>query len=136
MKIDGTAARGFERIAEAFERNFGERGEVGASVCVTVDGKTVVDLWGGAADAKSAAPWTKDTVSIVFSCTKGATALCAHMLASRGKLDLDAPVTELWPEFGRNGKERVTTRMMLDHSAGVPALREKVRTPGRTNGTT
>ena len=130
MKIDGTATRGFERIAEAFERNFGERGEVGASVCVTVDGKTVVDLWGGAADAKSAAPWTKDTVSIVFSCTKGATALCAHMLASRGKLDLDAPVTGLWPEFGQNGKERVTTRMMLDHSAGVPALRDKVKGTG------
>jgi CubicO group peptidase (beta-lactamase class C family) len=95
-----------------------------------VDGKTVVDLWGGAADAKSAAPWTKDTVSIVFSCTKGATALCAHMLASRGKLDLDAPVTGLWPEFGQNGKERVTTRMMLDHSAGVPALRDKVKGTG------
>ena len=63
MKIDGTAARGFERIAEAFERNFGERGEVGASVCVTVDGKTVVDLWGGAADAKSAAPWTKQKIA-------------------------------------------------------------------------
>src|SRR6187401_1920951 len=130
VKIDGTATRGFERIAEAFERNFGERGEVGASVCVTVDGKTVVDLWGGLADPKAGAPWKKDTVSIVFSCTKGATALCAHMLASRGKLDLDAPVTELWPEFGQNGKERVTTRMMLDHSAGVPALRDKVKDSG------
>ena len=130
MKIDGTATRGFERIAEAFERNFGERGEVGASVCVTVDGKTVVDLWGGLADPKAGAPWKKDTVSIVFSCTKGATALCAHVLASRGKLDLDAPVTALWPEFGQNGKERVTTRMMLDHSAGVPALRDKVKDSG------
>jgi CubicO group peptidase (beta-lactamase class C family) len=130
MTIDGTAARGFERIAEAFERNFGERGEVGASVSVTVDGKTVVDLWGGTADPKTNAPWQKDTVGIVFSCTKGATALCAHMLASRGKLDIDAPVTGLWPEFGQNGKERVTTRMMLDHSAGVPALRDKVKDSG------
>ena len=66
----------------------------------------------------------------MFSCTKGATALCAHVLASRGKLDLDAPVTELWPEFGQNGKEHVTTRMMLDHSVGVPALREKVKDSG------
>lgn len=130
MKIDGTAARGFERVAEAFERNFGERGEVGASVSVTVGGRTVVDLWGGTADPKTGAPWRKDTVGIVFSCTKGATALCAHMLASRGKLDLDAPVTGLWPEFGQNGKERVTTRMMLDHSAGVPALRDKVKDSG------
>jgi CubicO group peptidase (beta-lactamase class C family) len=130
MKIDGTCKRGFERIAEAFERNFAERGEVGASVCATVGGETVVDLWGGSTDSKTNAPWQKDTVGIVFSCTKGATALCAHMLASRGKLDLDAPVTELWPEFGQNGKERVTTRMMLDYSAGVPALRDKVKDSG------
>jgi CubicO group peptidase (beta-lactamase class C family) len=130
MKIDGTCKRGFERIAEAFELNFGERGEVGASVSVTVGGETVVDLWGGSAHQETNAPWTKDTVGIVFSCTKGATALCAHVLASRGQLDLDAPVTELWPEFGQNGKERVTARMMLDHSAGVPALREKVKNSG------
>ena len=90
----------------------------------------MVDLWGGTADQKTGAPWTKDTVSIVFSCTKGATALCAHVLASRGKLDLDAPVAELWPEFGQNGKERATTRMMLDHSVGVPALRAKVKDSG------
>jgi CubicO group peptidase (beta-lactamase class C family) len=75
-------------------------------------------------------PWTKDTVSIVFSCTKGATALCAHVLASRGKLDLDAPVAELWPAFAQNGKERATTRMMLDHSVGLPALRAKVKDSG------
>ncbi len=107
-----------------------ERGEVGASVCLTIGGETVVDLWGGVANPKTAAPWKKDTVCTVFSCTKGATALCAHILASRGKLDLDAPVTGLWPEFGQHGKERVTTRMMLDHSAAVPALRQKVRDDG------
>jgi CubicO group peptidase (beta-lactamase class C family) len=103
---------------------------VGASVCLTIGGETVVDLWGGVANPKTAAPWKKDTVCTVFSCTKGATALCAHILASRGKLDLDAPVTALWPEFGQHGKEHVTTRMMLDHSAAVPALREKVRDDG------
>ena len=85
---------------------------------------------GRLADGKAGTPWNRDTVSIVFSCTKGATALCAHVLASRGLLDLDAPVTELWPEFGQHGKERVTTRMMLDHSAGVPALRAKVKDDG------
>ena len=62
----------------------------------------------------------------MFSCTKGATALCAHVLASRGGLDIDAPVSGLWPEFGQQGKERVTTRMMLDHSSAVPALRAKI----------
>jgi CubicO group peptidase (beta-lactamase class C family) len=127
---EGTCKTGFERVAEAFAQNFAERREVGASVCITVNGETVVDLWGGIADPKTRAPWQKDTVGIVFSCTKGATALCAHILASRGKLDIDAPVSELWPEFAQHGKERVTTRMMLDHSAAVPALREKVKDDG------
>jgi CubicO group peptidase (beta-lactamase class C family) len=127
---DGVCKPGFERVAEAFSENFTRKGEVGASVCLTVGGETVVDLWGGVADRKTQKPWTRDTVGIVFSCTKGATALCAHVLASRGMLDLDAPVVELWPEFGRNGKDQVTTRMMLDHSAGVPALRERLKDTG------
>jgi CubicO group peptidase (beta-lactamase class C family) len=126
----GVCKKGYERVAETFAQNFAERGEVGASVCLKVNGETVVDLWGGMADPKAGTSWQKDTVSTVFSCTKGATALCAHMLASRGKLDLDAPVTELWPEFGQHGKQHVTTRMMLDHSSAVPALREKVRNDG------
>ena len=130
MTVDGTCKKGFERVAEAFQKNFAEHGEVGASVCLAVGGETVVDLWGGAADPKTGMPWARDTVGIVFSCTKGATALCAHVLASRGKLDIDAPVAELWPEFGQRGKEHVTTRMMLDHSSAVPALREKVKDDG------
>ena len=127
---EGVCKPGFERVAEAFAANLESKGEVGASVCLTVGGETVVDLWGGVADPKTDAPWTRDTVGIVFSCTKGATALSAHVLASRGKLDLDAPVIELWPEFGQHGKEHVTTRMMLDHSAAVPALRTKVKDSG------
>lgn len=126
----GTCRPGFERVAEAFEKNLKEKGEIGASVCLTVGGETVVDLWGGVADPKTSATWTRDTVSIVFSCTKGATALCAHVLASRGALDLDAPVAELWPEFAQHGKERVTTRMMLDHSSAVPAVRARVKDDG------
>jgi CubicO group peptidase (beta-lactamase class C family) len=126
----GAVKPGFERVAEAFKKNFDSKGEIGASVCLTVGGETVVDLWGGTADQKTQAPWTRDTVSIVFSCTKGATAICAHVLASRGKLDIDAPVAELWPEFAQHGKERVTTRMMLDHSSAVPALRATVKEDG------
>ena len=81
-EIGGTCKPGFERVAEAFKANFDKNGEIGASVCLKVGGETVVDLWGGVADPKSGAPWKQDTVSIVFSCTKGATALCAHILAS------------------------------------------------------
>ena len=128
--VEGICKPGFERVAEAFRENFKSKGEVGASVCLTVGGETVVDLWGGTADPKAGTPWTSDTVTVVFSCTKGATAICAHVLASRGTLDIDAPVAELWPEFARHGKAGVTTRMMLDHSSAVPALREPVKDSG------
>ena len=113
---------GFEAVRDEFARNFAERDEVGAAVCVTVDGETVVDLWGGVADPATDRPWEADTRVVVYSCTKGATALCAHILADRGLLDLDAPVAQYWPEFATNGKEDATVSMMLDHSVGVPAL--------------
>jgi CubicO group peptidase (beta-lactamase class C family) len=64
---------------------------------------------------------------VVFSCTKGASAFCAHMAVDRGLLDLDAKVATLWPEFARNGKEDALVSMMLDHSVGVPALREELK---------
>jgi CubicO group peptidase (beta-lactamase class C family) len=123
-EVAGVCDPQFERVAEEFVRNFEERGEVGASVCVTVGEKTVVDLWGGSADPTTQAPWTQDTMSIVWSSTKGATALCAHILASRGKLDLDAPVVKYWPEFGQAGKENITVKMLLNHQSGLPALSE------------
>ena len=93
----------------------------------------MVDLWGGLARPAEGVPWQRDTVSIVFSCTKGATALCAHVLASRGKLDIDAPVASYWPEFARKGKEHATVRMMLDHSVGLPAFKTPLRPDGCTD---
>jgi CubicO group peptidase (beta-lactamase class C family) len=130
IAVEGEVLPGFEGVHDAFLENFRVRGEVGASVCVTVGGETKVDLWGGTADPRTGRSWTRDTVSVVFSCTKGATALCAHILASRGELDVEAPVAEVWPEFAQKGKEAVTARMMLDHSAGVPALRDRVKRNG------
>jgi CubicO group peptidase (beta-lactamase class C family) len=132
-RIEGSYDGRFAAVAREFERNFTERDEVGASVCVTHEGRTVVDLWGGLAAPADATPWTRDTISIVFSCTKGATALCAHVLASRGKLDVFAPVAEIWPEFAREGKEAATVKMMLDHSVGLPAFRTQVRPGGCTD---
>src|SRR5262245_3979800 len=128
--IEGTCDPRFREVADEFERGFRERGEIGASVCVHHEGRVVVDLWGGIARLDTQAPWTRDTVSIVFSCTKGATALCAHVLASRGELDIDAPVAEYWPEFASNGKADATVRMMLDHSVGLPACKTLVRSGG------
>ena len=124
MKIGGSCDPKFERVRKEFERNLEQRGEVGASVCVTLEGETVVDLWGGTARLDTGAPWEKDTVSLVWSCTKGATALCAHVLASRGLLDLDAPVAQYWPAFSQAGKQGITVKMLLNHQAGLPAVRQ------------
>ncbi len=126
MTAQGTAAPRFAAVREEFERNFAERGEVGASVCVTVGGEPVVDLWDGVADPETQAPWNSDTIVLVWSCTKGATALCAHILAARGVIDLDAPVARYWPEFAKGGKDGITVRMLLNHQAGLPALREPI----------
>ena len=127
--VQGTCDEKFAEVADAFVENFTSRDEVGANVCVTIEGETVVDLWGGTKDS-AGTPWEEDTVSIVFSCTKGATALCAHMLVDQGKLDLDAKVSDYWPEYACNGKEETTVAMMLDHSAGVPHVRPKVKDGG------
>ncbi len=117
-------------VAEQFVENFRSRGEVGASVCARVGNEVVVDLWGGIAEPESQTPWQEDTVSVVFSCTKAATALCAHRLIDQGLLDLNAPVSRYWPEFAQAGKEQVTVAMMLNHSAGVPAFREPIKPAG------
>jgi CubicO group peptidase (beta-lactamase class C family) len=100
-------------------------GDAGGSVAVFVDGEPVVDVWGGFADADHTIPWQRDTIANVFSVTKTMTALCALILADRGQLDLDAPVTRYWPEFATAStepaaKERVLVRHLLGHTAGLP----------------
>ncbi|WP_326696613.1 beta-lactamase family protein [Streptomyces sp. NBC_01754] len=114
----------FAAVRDAFAGNFTGRGELGAAVTVLLDGDPVVDLWGGWADAARSRPWERDTVVNVWSTTKGPTALCAHILADRGLLDLDAPVAAYWPEFAAGGKESVRVRHLLSHRSGVAGLRE------------
>ncbi|NYJ07467.1 serine hydrolase domain-containing protein [Petropleomorpha daqingensis] len=97
-----------------------DAGDVGGSVAVFVDGEPVVDVWGGFTDADRTIPWQRDSITGVFSVTKTMTALCALLLADRGSLDLDAPVSRYWPEFGAAGKERVLVRHLLSHTAGLP----------------
>jgi CubicO group peptidase (beta-lactamase class C family) len=127
--VSGTCDPKFAGVAEAFVENFDKRGEVGAAVAITLEGKTVVDLWGGQKTDGGPA-WERDTVCIVWSCTKGASAFCAHMAVDRGLLDLDAKVAKYWPEFARNGKEDALVSMMLDHSVGVPGLRAELKQGG------
>lgn len=125
-KIAGFVEPGFEACVDQFVANFNEDEELGASFCVRHEGETKVDLWGGIADPAAKTPWEEDTVSIVFSSTKGIMALTAHMLIEQGKLDPDQPVAEIWPEFAVNGKEQTTVRMMLNHTVGVPVFRDPV----------
>jgi len=129
-QVQGHCDPQFARVKEEFERNFAERGEVGASVCLSVDGETKVDLWGGMANPDTGEAWQEDTVSIVFSCTKAATALCAHILIDRGLLDPAAPVSTYWPGFAKNGKEATTVQMMLNHESAVPTNRDPIREGG------
>ena len=117
MAVGSTVVHGlidekFEPILAVFAANFAEREEQGASICVNVDGETVVDLWGGALGPRQQGNWEEDSISIVHSVTKAAVALCAHVLIADGKLSLDSPVMEYWPEFGQSGKEAVTVAMM------------------------
>lgn len=122
--IEGTCSPRFAPLRDAFAHNFAARGEVGASLCVVVAGQTEVDLWGGVADRASGRPWRRDTVGVVWSCTKGAVAACLHLLAARGQISLDARVSDHWPEFAQAGKGDVPVRWLLSHQAGVPAIRE------------
>ncbi|MBI5276034.1 MAG: beta-lactamase family protein [Burkholderiales bacterium] len=123
--ITGRYAAAFKPVWDQFVANFQSGGEIGASVAITHNGQSVLDAWGGFADALSPTPsaaWNRDTISLVFSCTKGATALCAHMLVAEGLLDLDKPVAHYWPEFAANGKAGVKVRHLLQHSSGVAAI--------------
>lgn len=115
--VGGSVAKGYERVRDAFAQGqAGDRG--GAQLCVYRRGEIVVDLWAGR-DIVSDRPYTADTLTVLMSCTKAAAALCAHMLAERGLLDLDAPVARYWPGFGKNGKDEVRVSHILSHSSGL-----------------
>ncbi|MFJ8539685.1 serine hydrolase domain-containing protein [Streptomyces sp. NPDC093591] len=124
--VQGTTAEGYEAVRDAFAANFAERGDRGAAVAVHRDGELVVDLWGGTADADAPAgqgrPWTRDTAQVLRSATKGVAATVVLLLADRGLIDLDAPVSDHWPEFAAAGKARITPRQLLSHQAGLAAL--------------
>jgi CubicO group peptidase (beta-lactamase class C family) len=126
VKIEGTCDPRFERVKEVFADSFANGMEVGAAVAATLDGKPIIDLWGGHADKAKSKPWTRDTLVNVYSTTKGLAAICAHRLVDQGKLDLDAPVAKYWPEFAQAGKEKIPVNQLLSHRAGLPAIRKQL----------
>ena len=109
-------------MREALRENVAQRGELGAAVAVIVEGRTVADLWCGWADADRSRRWRQDTVVNVFSVGKALAGLCVLMLVSRGRLELDEPISRRWPEFGAAGKEEVTVRDILSHRSGLAAI--------------
>lgn len=121
-RINGQIAPGYERLLETFSLNFTGHGDVGAACAVYHRGECVADLWGGIADPEAGAPWQEETSVLVFSAAKGPTATCINRLVEQGKLDVDVPIAEYWPAFGCNGKEDITTRLVLCHRAGLAAV--------------
>jgi CubicO group peptidase (beta-lactamase class C family) len=124
--VGGFVARGFEEVRAEFERNFAERGDIGAAVAAYWRGERVVDLWGGWRTPGRDTPWSEDTMVVVMSTTKGLSAMTLAIANSRGWLDYDAPVARYWPEFARGGKGAVTVRQLLGHEAGLVLLDEEL----------
>jgi CubicO group peptidase (beta-lactamase class C family) len=120
--IGGHVEPGFESVKDAFAHNFEVGREVGAAFSLHVAGRKVVDLHGGSFDRQGSRSYDHDTLQLVFSSTKGATAACANLLAQRGALDLDAPVATYWPEFAQGGKGDIPVRLLLTHQVGLPAI--------------
>ena len=126
--VQGVTHDRYAAAREVFEANLANGEDVGASFCATVEGETVVDLWGGWADPGKTRPWTRDTIVNVYSTTKTMTALTALLIADRGELDFDAPVAKYWPEFAANGKAGVKVSHLMSHAAGLSGWKEKLVT--------
>lgn len=124
--IQGTVEPGFEEVRVEFEKNFTQRGELGAACTIFNKGKKVVDLWGGYRDEKTFKPWGEDTMALVFSTTKALSSLAVAVAHSKGLIDYDEKVAAYWPEFAQNGKEDITVRQLLAHQAGLCAIDEPI----------
>jgi CubicO group peptidase (beta-lactamase class C family) len=124
VPVSGHCDARFRGVQDEFARNFAERGEVGAAVCVVVDGATVVDLFGGLADRSAGTPWQPDTLVDFYSVGKPFLAVLALQLVDAGLIALDDPIARVWPEFAAEGKGGATLRHALCHRAGVPAIRK------------
>jgi CubicO group peptidase (beta-lactamase class C family) len=121
-QVWGTVEAGFEPVRDVFDANFAHHAEVGAAFCVHRHGRIVVDLWGGLKTPGSSDRYTADTLQMVMSTTKGVVAIAAHILAEEGRLDLDAPVVDYWPEFAAEGKQTIPVRWLFSHRAGLAAI--------------
>lgn len=123
-RLTGEYDPAFRRVAEAFAENYAAEEEIGSATALYVDGRKVVDLWGGYRDGDHVLPWEKDTILCMMSVAKGIAGMAFNILIDRGLVDPDLPVATYWPEFAQNGKEGVLVRHVLDHTAGLPIVLE------------
>ncbi len=126
IPISGHCDPRFESVRRVFTDRFEAGKEVGAAIAFTLHGEPVVDLWGGYLAGRSEREWERDTLVNTYSTTKGMTAICAHRLVEQGRLDLDAPVADYWPEFAAAGKAEIPVRWLLSHQSGLPAIRKEL----------
>ena len=124
--VHGKAKPKFEPVRAVLAASLASGSDLGASFAATVDGETVIDIWGGWANEAKTRPWQEDTIVNVYSTTKTMTALTALLVADRGELDFDAPVARYWPEFAQAGKENVTTGQLMSHSSGLSGWDEQL----------
>jgi CubicO group peptidase (beta-lactamase class C family) len=124
--VEGHVSRGLEAVREAFADNFARRGELGGACCAYVHGEKVVDLWGGIRNKETGEPWERDTMVLVWSASKGVSAMPIALAHSRGWLDYEERVAAYWPEFAQQGKDKITVRQLLAHQAGLFAFNEPV----------
>jgi CubicO group peptidase (beta-lactamase class C family) len=113
-----------EAVRQVIARAVAEGQEIGIQVAAYLDGRLVVDAWGGLADETTGRPVDGDTLFPVFSATKGVAATALHLQAERGLVEYDRPIAHYWPEFGVKGKERATVRDALVHRVGIPQMPE------------
>jgi CubicO group peptidase (beta-lactamase class C family) len=125
-QVEGDVSRGFEAVREAFADNFARRGELGGACCAYYRGEKVVDLWGGIRNKETGEPWERDTMALVWSASKGLSAMPLAVAHSRGWLDYEERVATYWPEFAQQGKDKITVRQLLAHQAGLFAFNEPV----------
>jgi CubicO group peptidase (beta-lactamase class C family) len=126
IPVNGVLEPQFEPVLQAFQENYRTEDEVGSAVSVVLDGRTVVDLWGGWRDGARQREWQRDTLVCMMSVSKGITGMAFNMLVDRGLVDVSAPVARYWPEFAQNGKEKLPVRFVLDHRAGLPIVADRM----------
>jgi len=127
IEIRGYCEERFEPVKKVLAQNIESGSDIGTSFAATIDGKFVIDIWGGYTDAAQTREWERDTIVNVFSTTKVMSVLCVLMLIDRGFIDLDSPVANYWPEFSQSGKEQLPVRYLLSHTAGLPGFNKVIK---------